>query len=306
MDKCWIEFSFPVPAGEIDLISDLLYTLGCIGVNVEERELDTFTVPAPDEDIPSFYQIKAYFSDTENPNSQLDDLWQDLRNSLPLLTREQMTSSQLQQEDWAEGWKQHFTAIRFGARLVVKPTWEKWDGQPGDAVVSLDPGMAFGTGSHETTRLCLQALADQFAAPSVPGSVLDVGTGSGILAIAAARLGASRVVGCEIDPDACRVAEENVVLNRSTDRVEITDRPLDEIEGEYDLVIANIMAEENVRLAELLVAHLATGGALILSGILKEKELFVRGGFSRFALTTPEVSYENDWCCLCYRQGTGA
>ncbi len=306
MDKCWIEFSFPVPAGQVDLVSDLLCSEGCIGVNVEERKLDTFIVPGPDEDVPESYTIRAYFpaegDDVPTPERIVDLL----RSTLPELPADRIDATRVFQEDWAEGWKQHFSALRFGPRLVVKPTWEEWPAQKDEAVVSLDPGMAFGTGSHETTRLCLQALADRFEASPAPVAVLDVGTGSGILAIAAARLGATRVLGCEIDVDACRVARENVALNGVADRVEVTDRAIEEIDGVFDLVIANIMAEENVRLAGELVARLAPQGQLILSGILGEKERFVRDGFIPCRLGEPEVRYENEWCCILYtRSGKG-
>ena len=136
-----------------------------------------------------------------------------------------------------------------------------------------------------------------------PATVLDVGTGSGILAIAAAVLGAEQVVGNEIDPDSCRVAAENVALNHVSEQVVVTGQPLEAIDGEFNLVIANILAEENVRLAAALVEHLAPGGILILSGILKEKEAFVCEGFSRFGLAGPEIQYENDWCCIRYHKG---
>jgi len=301
MDKCWIEFSFPVPARDIDLVSDRLYELGCIGVNVEEKELDTFIVPGPEENLPEQFCVRAFF-DEEEADSLVDRLVTGLESVLPGLSVADIVTRRVYQEDWAEGWKQHFSALRFGPRLVIKPTWETWTAAGHEVVVSLDPGMAFGTGSHETTRLCLQALADRFEQVPATDTVLDVGTGSGILAIAAAALGATRVIGCEIDVEACRVARENVTLNRVDDRVMVTEQPLDALSGLHDLVIANIMAEENVRLADQLVARLAPGAELILSGILREKEAFVRSGFAGFGLSGPDVRYENDWCCIIYQR----
>ena len=301
MDKYWIEFSFPVPASEMDLVSDLLYGIGCIGVNVEERKLDTFVVPNPDENLPATFMAKAYFEEVEKLSACEEKIIEALRPLLPGFAAEAIRSRKVFQEDWAEGWKQYFTALRFGQRLVVKPTWEEWQKQDGEAIVSLDPGMAFGTGSHETTRLCLQALADQFEQKPEPDTVLDVGTGSGILAIAAAVLGASQVLGCEIDEESCRVARENVAMNNVAQTVTVTDQLLETIDGVYDLVIANILAEENVRLADQLVARLSPDGVLILSGILKEKESFVCEGFSSHGLLEPEVKYEGDWCCISYK-----
>lgn len=300
MDNCWTELSFSVPATKVDLVSDTLYAIDSVGINVEERALDTFTVPDPDENIPSHYRIKAYFAQTDATEPLIAEVIAALRPEVPDLTPEQITIAQIRQEDWAEGWKQHFSSLRFGKRLVVTPTWEQWPDEGEDAVVTLDPGMAFGTGSHETTRLCLQALADRFDAGPAPRSVLDVGTGSGILAIAAAKLGADRIIGCEIDPDSSRVAAENVAMNGVAGPVEITDRLLENIGGRFDLVIANILAEENVRLARHLAERTADGGLLILSGILQEKEQFVIDGFADCGLPTPSILREGEWLCICY------
>jgi ribosomal protein L11 methyltransferase len=169
-------------------------------------------------------------------------------------------------------------------------------------VVNLDPGMAFGTGAHGTTRLCLETLAELFAGSDPPHRVLDVGTGSGILAIAAAALGAQRVLACDIDPEACQTARENVLLNGVAQRVEITDKPLAQLEGDFQVVLANILAEENVRLADELTRRVAAGGHLVLSGILREKEDLVAAGFASLPLRGPIISRQDDWSCLHYRK----
>jgi ribosomal protein L11 methyltransferase len=205
-------------------------------------------------------------------------------------------------EDWAEGWKQHFSAVRIGRRLIVKPTWEDWSPATGEVVVNLDPGMAFGTGTHGTTRLCLEVLAELYAQPPYPCRVLDVGTGSGILAIAAAALGARRVLACDIEEEACRIAAENAALNGVAAQVEITDAALETLEGDFDVVVANILAEENIRLGAELTQRLAPGGVLILSGILQEKETLVTTAFAALGLNGPSLSREAEWVCLVYRK----
>ncbi len=207
----------------------------------------------------------------------------------------------MRNEDWAEGWKQHFSVLHLG-QLVIRPTWEEYTPAAGEAVVTLDPGMAFGTGTHGTTRLCLEALAELFAVPSPPQRVLDVGTGSGILAIAAAVLGAHRVLACDIDPQACQTARENAAMNGVTGQVEITDQPLENLEEDFQVVLANILAEENVRLANELFRRLAVGGVLVLSGILQEKEALVAAGFSSLPLLGPVISRRDEWSCLLYRK----
>ena len=300
MENQWLELSFPVPSDLADLIADDLYAIGCLGVNVEERHLDTFVLPDPDAEIPDFYQIKAYFPPASDPQELTRQL-RELQQSYPDWEPVQPQQSVVAQEDWAEGWKQHFTATRFGARLIVKPTWEEWRPAAGEVVIDLDPGMAFGTGSHETTRLCLQAIADLFDRGSV-GSLLDVGTGSGILAMAAAGLGATPILANDIDDEACQVARNNIAQNGMEALISVTPEPLEELTGAFDIVIANILAEENVRLASHLIARLAAGGTLLLSGILREKEAFVRSGFSGLGLSEPIVTYDADWCCMRYQR----
>lgn len=293
-----------VPAAGVELVGHELTELGCAGITVEERKLDTFVAPDPDEATAEEYVLKAYFP----PTGDVPALCRQVRERLvwlagiiPGLVPELAEVVPVRQEDWAEGWKQHFGAVRLGRRLVVKPTWEAFAADPDDVIVELDPGMAFGTGTHGTTRLCLEALAALFDSPSPPLSVLDVGTGSGILAIAAAALGAQRVLACDIDPEACRVAAENARHNGVSDRMEVTGRPLAQLAGKFDLVLANILAEENIRLAGELVGRLAPGGALVLSGILREKEEAVAAAFAAFALNGPQITRQEEWSCLLYR-----
>jgi ribosomal protein L11 methyltransferase len=174
--------------------------------------------------------------------------------------------------------------------------------EPGDRLISLDPGMAFGTGTHATTRLCLESLNRIVEQGFAAARVLDVGTGSGILALAAAALGAQEVVGLDVDETACEVARRNVSLNGFEGRISISRRPLGEIEGQGDIVLANILAEENIRLAPELLNHLRNGGWLILSGILAEKESLIEKAFSGFPLGVPVLTRCEDWVCFTFRK----
>ena len=175
-------------------------------------------------------------------------------------------------EDWGEGWKKDFRPLDVG-RVRVRPSWIDEPTPPGAVEVVLDPGMAFGTGTHPTTSLCLAALSDLLTAR--PGaSVLDVGTGSGLLAIAARKLGAGRVAANDEDPVAVRVAGENAERNGAA--LELTVDPVEAIAGTFDVVVANILANVLVALAPALAAKLAPGGVLLLSGILGPQEDEVR------------------------------
>lgn len=305
MKTIWIEMRLQVPAAAVDLVCSELAELGCDGVTVEERQLDTFVPPDPDETLSDSYAIKAYHplpGDLEALRRKVKESLEWLAGFVPGLVPALPEVREVRNEDWAEGWKQHFSAVRIGPRLVIKPTWEAFAAAPDDVVVNLDPGMAFGTGTHGTTRLCLEALAGLFEQQPAPQRVLDVGTGSGILAIAAAALGAQRVLACDIEEEACRTAAENARLNGVGERVEVTGRPLEDLEGGFQVVLANILAEENIRLAPELVDRLAPGGALILSGILREKESLVAEAFAAYDLSGPEISRREEWTCLLYRR----
>lgn len=175
-------------------------------------------------------------------------------------------------EDWGEGWKKDFRPLDVG-RVRVRPSWILEAAPPGAVEVVLDPGMAFGTGSHPTTSLCLAALSELLGA--WPGaSVLDVGTGSGLLAIAARKLGAGRVAANDEDPVAVDVARDNAARNGAA--LELTLDPVERIPGTFHVVVANILANVLVTLAPALAARLAPGGVLLLSGILGPQEDEVR------------------------------
>src|SRR5919199_5006765 len=188
-----------------------------------------------------------------------------LRHVAPLQVRT------LREADWANAWKEYFFVHRVGERTVIVPSWRQADYQPraDDVVLLLDPGMAFGTGLHPTTRLCLRAVE----ACVKPGmAVLDVGAGSGILAIAAARLGATVVEGVEIDPVAAGVCQENVERNRVADVVHVTSGTLASAPRQrHDLILANITIATLLQLHPLLADHLSTDGVAVLSGVLAER-----------------------------------
>ncbi len=303
MDEKWLEIHIHIPSEAAEIVGAALAEAGCEGITVEERQLDTFVPPDPD-DAPGEYLLKAYFPE-EDPDALLrkvEAVLERLNDHLSPPGARVTTLHSLKGEDWAEGWKQHFGAVRIGRRLVVKPSWEDVSLSPGDAVVDLDPGMAFGTGTHPTTRLCLEALCSVFDAGETPLRVLDVGTGSGILAIAAAALGSRRVLACEIEEEACRIARENAERNGVGASVEVTSRDLGELEGGFDIVLANILAEENARLASELAERLAPGGVLILSGILQEKESLVEAAFEPLGLRGPQIAHLQEWSCMVYRR----
>lgn len=206
------------------------------------------------------------------------------------------------EEDWANAWKDHYHPVRVGNRVVVRPPWRNYESCRDDVVIELDPGMAFGTGTHPTTRLCMVELENELR----PGQrVLDIGTGSGILAIAAMKLGADSVDAVDIEPVSVRSARENRDRNGIADdlRIEVGSVGADEpFAGTYDLVLANIIARVLIELSAGVVRHVDTGGILILSGIIEGREADVRACYERQGLQLVRRTQMEDWVTLVYRR----
>jgi ribosomal protein L11 methyltransferase len=210
----------------------------------------------------------------------------------------------VREEDWAHAWKKFYKPLRIGRRVVLKPTWETYPTQPDDLVIELDPGMAFGTGLHPSTRLCIAALEETVQ----PGDrVLDLGTGSGVLALVAAKLGAGSILATDIDTLAVRVAEENATLNRIPlgDRLRIQQGSVPgSAAGQFQVIVANILAEVLVSLFAgaygdpLLAEPLAPGGYLILAGILADRAHLVVEAAKQQGLRLVDRKEEGDWVAL--------
>lgn len=201
--------------------------------------------------------------------------------------------------DWAQAWKAHFPVMRIGRRLIIRPTWRRHRRLPADIVLSLDPGMAFGTGLHPTTRLCLEAV-EQLADRGLVGRarILDVGCGSGILAIAALKLGAATALGLDTDPIAIEATIANARRNRQVRRLRARVGSLPSGERAFDVVLANLIAGVLVPLAGALHDELRPGGRLLASGIFIDREADVRAAFEAAGLTVVGRSDEGDWVAL--------
>ena len=199
------------------------------------------------------------------------------------------------EKDWAETWKQYYKPVLVGERIVVKPIWEEYEPKNDELVVELDPGMAFGTGTHETTRMCIQAL-ERYVKPET--TVFDVGCGSGILAIAAAKLGAKLSVGVDLDPVAVESSKENVAHNK-LDNIEILEGNLVEvIEGKADVVVANILAEIICILTDDVKRVLKQGGTFITSGIIHDRVEMVCEKLEATGFEVLEKNRDGEWNCI--------
>ena len=203
------------------------------------------------------------------------------------------------EEDWADSWKQYYKPIEIGNRLVVVPMWEKYDAREDQVIVKMDPGMAFGTGTHETTRLCATLLEKYITEKS---TMLDVGCGSGILAICASKLGARECYAYDIDPVAVRVAEENVKDNACTNiECGVSDLLKGVKEGKYDVITANIVADIIIRLLPDIGKFMHKDTTLVISGIIDERCQDVYKSIKENCFVITEEIHENGWCAISLR-----
>lgn len=200
--------------------------------------------------------------------------------------------------EWKDNWKEYFKPAKITDRIVVKPTWETYEKKQGELVIEIDPGMAFGTGTHPTTSLCVRLLEKYIQGPE--DVVLDVGCGSGILSIASALLGAKQTIGVEIDPVAVTVASENTALNGLTDRIEIRQGDLTKgLNVKADIVVANLMADLVMMLSADVAKHLRGRSIYISSGILLEKQAQVARSIEDCGFHIREILEEGEWCAIC-------
>ena len=210
--------------------------------------------------------------------------------------RLELEMKDVDEEDWSNAWKKYYHPVQVGEHLVVCPSWEAYDRQPDDVVLTLNPGMAFGTGTHDTTRLCMELL-EKYITPQ--DTVLDVGCGSGILAITAALLGANKIIGCDIDEVAVKVAGENAALNGVQDRIAFHQGDLtSQVEGSFQIICANIVADVIIRLSEDAGRYLAKDGIFITSGIIDTREQDVLNAVEQNGFQVIERRTSGGWVAL--------
>lgn len=210
--------------------------------------------------------------------------------------RLELEMKDVDEEDWSNAWKKYYHPVQVGEHLVVCPSWEAYDRKPDEVVLTLNPGMAFGTGTHDTTRLCMELL-EKYITPQ--DTVLDVGCGSGILAITAALLGANKIIGCDIDEVAVKVAGENAALNGVQDRIAFHQGDLtSQVEGSFQIICANIVADVIIRLSEDAGRYLAKDGIFITSGIIDTREQDVLNALEQNGFQVIERCTSGGWVAL--------
>lgn len=308
MQGKWIEIKVITTSEALEPVSGIFYSMDCKGVAIEDpedilnREQGPLTWDFADINILEYggkaASIKAYFSEDDNPSTivkYIEEKLKIIKGSGINIGEGKVLYAIVKEEDWANNWKKYYKPTKIGKHIVVKPIWENYSNKDNELIIELDPGMAFGTGTHETTRMCVEALEKNVEANSV---IYDIGTGSGILAIAAAKLGAKEVLGVDLDPVAVDSAEQNVQHNKLNNIKIIEGNLVEVVEGKADIVVANIIAEIICILIDDVKKVLKTGGLFISSGIIHERREMVIDKLENSGFQVLEVNKDGEWNCI--------
>lgn len=308
MDGTWIEVRVITKSEALEPISGIFYSLDCKGVAIEDpedilgREQGPLTWDFADINVlehkGKVAVVKAYFAEEDNIQDVLayvNERLEELKEMGLDLGEAKVEHEKMHEEDWANTWKQYYKPSKVGEKIVVKPIWEEYEAKENELVVDLDPGMAFGTGTHETTRMCIQALERYVKEES---TVFDVGCGSGILAIAAAKLGAKLAVGVDLDPVAVESSIENIGYNNLSNIEILHGNLVEVIDGKANIVVANILAEIICILTDDVKRVLKDGGIFITSGIIHDRVDMVCEKLEATGFEIIEKNRDGEWNCI--------
>ena len=304
-DGAWLELSVAADIEAVEAVSEILARHAPGGTSVEPAFELVDEGLAARVDLARPAVVRAYLPalDTTAARRAIDEARASLGHlqAFGLRPIGDLEVRVVHEEDWADAWKSHFPVMRVGHRLVIRPTWRRHRRWPGDVVLALDPGMAFGTGLHPTTRLCLggiEAWADEAVLGASDARLLDVGCGSGILSIAAALLGSRAIVAVDTDPIAVEATRANARRNRVLRRVHARRGSVPTGEAAFGLIVANLIASLLVDLSEALRDELRPGGRLLASGIFVDREPDVRTAFASAGLSIARRWAEGEWVAL--------
>jgi len=303
----WLEIRVTTESEVIEGIANIFHELGAGGVVIEDPQLIAYYTQKGQWDDHEFSEeilekqevvVKGYLPIDEHLLQKLEELKQELQQigsrmgNVPI----KINANEVQEEDWANSWKAYFKPERIGKRTVIKPSWEEYSSQEGDLIIELDPGMAFGTGNHATTALCIKLL-EKYVQKGM--EVFDVGTGSGILSILAAKLGADFVQAFDYDTVAIKAARDNVSLNNLENKIEVKESDLlREAVGSADLVVANIIADIIIKLIPQVSLKLRERGIFISSGIIQERQVEVLKVLAEYGFTVLEIKEQEGWVAI--------
>lgn len=313
-DMKWIEIQIKTTSEAVETVSSILYDVGAGGLAIEDPN-DIISYVNSDENWdliessllePKFdgVIVKAYFPESEDLIDKIELIKQNIEK-IPLYNLDkglgEVTTSEVYEKDWADSWKKYYKPKKIGERIVIKPSWEEYESEDDDIIIELDPGMAFGTGTHETTIMCIRQLEKYV---NEGNNVFDIGSGSGILSIAAAKLGARKVVGVDLDELSVKVSTENAKMNGVEDIVNFKHgNLLDVINEKADVVVSNIVAEIITVLSKDITSFLNKDGIFIASGIIHEKIQMVKDAMMDEGLVIIDTITMGEWVCIVARLG---
>ncbi|MFW5967022.1 MAG: 50S ribosomal protein L11 methyltransferase [Persicimonas sp.] len=300
-DTSWLRLELLVEADRAVDASAILWDRGAAGVEVHDHE--TYADEEASAALPEgANQLIAYFEGDEMADAR----------EIEVAVADALTDAEItplaigcapyNDRSWETSWKNFFEAVRISPRVRVGPPWEEFEAPEGGTRLVIEPGMAFGTGTHQTTQMCAAILDEMLEEAPRPPSVLDVGCGSGILTMLASRLGAERVVGIDIDETAVEVAKKNLEVNDLAGGIELSTTPIEAIDESFDIVVANILAPVLMYMRDELIEAVAPGGALVLSGIDEAQLEDVDHAFASARLKHGETRRDGDWIAMTYRK----
>lgn len=299
-DRVWYQLSVDVDNEAVEAVTELFGRYGFNnGVAIEEPYVQDQDGDNMGIDLQRPFTVHTYVPEEDFKPEIIEELRQALYFLGQLRGVSDVRVSNLQEQDWANAWKEHFQVHRIGDRVVIRPPWREYEPEDDDVVIVLDPGMAFGTGLHPSTRLSMLGTEEVVK----PGdTVLDVGTGSGILAFAAAKLGAEKVDTVDVESVAVKATADNAELNHLSDKINVELGSVGEGEpfwGEqYDVVLANIISRILIELSEAIVAHTKPGGYMVLAGIIETREQDVIDAFEAAGARVTNRRFAEDWVSL--------
>lgn len=295
MIETWTELSVPLDERLFHVVDDYLKKLGSVGNVIQ-------TLVGNEGKTTSATCIKGYLPGSTDDNEKEIKIFTAFISSLqgffPSGRMGEVGVEETSQKEW-EGWKNFFKATAVSDRVIIKPSWEDYLKKEGEVVVDIDPGMAFGTGTHETTRLCIMLL-DRIIKGGE--ALLDLGTGSGILAITAAKLGALKVMAIDNDESVIRIAHDNCVNNGVEHLIDVSAASIDSVTAEFDIIVANILAETLINLKKDVIRRIKKGGMIILSGILAQQVNQVVDAYVKGGAHLADVLEEGEWRALMFRR----
>lgn len=303
----WIEVNVAVTHEAVEAVSDVLISAGTKGVAIEDPQLindlrnsGTWELTdIPEQMNTEVVTVSAYYPDDEELNGRLAFIDAGLTAIEERIGNYRFGNTRfrkLAEKDWANEWKQYFHTTHVGKHLVIKPSWEEYEAQPGEKIIKIDPGMAFGTGTHHTTNMCMENI-ERVLKPGM--TVYDVGTGSGILAIASALLGAKEIVAVDIDAVAVRVAQENIADNGLSHIIDVRQGDLlAGTSGQADLILANIIADIILLFLQDVPKRLKDDGIFLASGIIEERVVDIEAKAKEVGLKVDNIDHRGGWVVM--------